>query len=89
VLDVDMGEALGMFSALQRACDLQMVNMDFETDSKTIVDNMYGNTQDVYDYSAIINDCRRLLVSDLVNSDVKFIKRQDNKVTHNLARETL
>lgn len=43
--------------------------------------------QGVSDYSAIINDCRRLLVSDLANSNVKFIRSQGNKVVLSLARE--
>jgi len=63
-----MGEALGMLSALQWARDLQLVNMDFKTDSKTIVDNIYGNMQGASDYSTIIDDCRHLLVFDLTNS---------------------
>jgi hypothetical protein len=43
--------------------------------------------QDVSDYSVIIRDCRRLLSSDLLNSDVKFIIRQTNEVAHSLTRD--
>jgi len=43
--------------------------------------------QGVSDYNAIINDYRRLLVSDLANSNIKFIRSQGNKVVHSLARE--
>jgi hypothetical protein len=34
----------------------------------------------------VIQDCRRLLASDLVTSDVRFIRRQANEVAHRFAR---
>jgi len=34
-----------MLSTLQWARDLQLVNMNFETDSKTVVDNIHGKMQ--------------------------------------------
>jgi len=76
-----------MLSTLQWARDLQLVNMNFEMDSITVVDNIYGKMQSVSDYSAIINDCRRLITCDLPNFDVKFIRTQANKVALNLARD--
>jgi ribonuclease HI len=82
-----MGEALGMLFALQWVRDLQLLNMDFETDSKTVVDSIYGNKQWVSDFNAIINECRDLLSSDLATSDVRFIRRQVNEVAHSLAWE--
>lgn len=87
LVDVDLGEVLGMLSALQWVHDLQLVNMDFETDSKTIVDSIYDNKQGISDFHAIINECRYLLSSDLVTSDVRFIWRQVNEVAHILARD--
>ena len=60
-----------------------MVHMDFETDSKVVADSIYGN-EGVSDFMTIINDCRHLLSTDLVNSDVKFIRRQANGVAHSL-----
>jgi ribonuclease HI len=86
MVEVDMGEALGLLSALQWVRDLQLLNMDFETDSKTVVDSIYGNKQGVSDFNAIINECRDLLSSDLATSDVRFIRRQANEVAHSLAR---
>jgi len=74
-----------MLSTLQWARDPKLVNI-FEMDYKTIVDSIYGNMR-VSDYTTIIKDYGRLLVSDLTNSDVKFIKSQGNKVAHSLARE--
>jgi len=83
LLDVDMGEAMGLLAALQWVKVLNMVHMDFETDSKVVADSIYGN-EGVSDFMTIINDCRHLLSTDLVNSDVKFIRRQANGVAHSL-----
>ena len=81
LLDIDMGEAMGLLAALQWVKELDMVHMDFQTDSKVAAYSMYGK-DDVSDFMAIINDCRHLLNTDLVNSDVKFIRRQVNGLHH-------
>ena len=81
LIDIHIGEALGLLKAMEWVRDLQLVNMDFEVDSKTVVDNIYGERVGV-----IIRNCIHLLGSDLANSDVKFIMRQANKVAHNLAK---
>jgi len=41
LLDVDLGEALGLLSALRWVRDLQLDIMDFETDSKNVVYSLY------------------------------------------------
>jgi ribonuclease HI len=87
LLEVDTGEALGLLTALRWVKDLQLWNMDFEVDSKTVVDSIYGKQMGVSDFNAIINDCCHLLCTDLMNSDVKFIRRQANEAAHSLARE--
>jgi len=89
VLDVDLGEALGLLSAMYWVRDLQLGIVDFELDSKTVVDSLYDNKSGVSNFSAIINDCRRLLAFDLVTFDVRFILRQTNEVAHNFARVAL
>ncbi|AES80201.1 hypothetical protein MTR_7g077900 [Medicago truncatula] len=38
------------------------------------------------DFGAVINDCRHLLVLDLIISDVRLIQGQTNAVAHNLAK---
>ena len=86
ILDVDVGEAPGLLSALQWVKELNLENMDFETDSKVVTYSIYGKG-DVSDFMAIINDCKHLLGTDLTNSDVKFIRRQANGVAHSLAKE--
>jgi len=57
-------------------------------DSKVVADSIYKG-DDVSDFMAIIPDCRHLLLNDISNSDVKFIRRQANCVSHSLAREAL
>jgi len=68
--------------------DLNLENMDFETDSKVVVDSIYKG-DGVYDFMAIIHDCRHLLMTDSLNSDMKFVRRQTNNVAHSLARKAL
>jgi len=63
--------------------------VDFELDSKTVVDSLYDSKSGVSRFSAVINDFRRLLASDLVTSDVRFIRRQANEVAHSFARLAL
>jgi len=82
-----MGEVIGLLHALQWMKDLNLVNMDFETDSKVVADSIYKGDC-VSDFMAIIHICRHLLMTDLVNSNVKFIRRQIN-VAHSLARKAL
>ena len=60
--------------------------VDFELDSKTVVDSLYGSKYGVSNFSAVIQDCRHLLASDLATSNVRFIRRQINEVAHNFAR---
>jgi len=79
LLDVDMGEAIGLLDAMQWVKELNMVHMDFETGSKTVADSIYGK-DGVSDFMAIINDCRHLLSTDLVNSYVSFIMRQASTI---------
>jgi hypothetical protein len=54
--------------------------------SKRVVDCLHSDTVNVSELGAIISDCRRILATDLVNSHVRFIRRQSNEVAHSLAR---
>jgi len=85
LLDVDLGEALGLLSAMHWVRDLQLGIVDFELDSKTVVDSLNGSKSSVSNFSVVISECRRLLASDLVTSDVRFIRRQANEVAHSFA----
>jgi hypothetical protein len=89
LLDVDLGEALGLLSALRWVRDLQLGIMDFEIDSKIVVDSLYVSRCGVSNYCIVINDCKNLLTSDLITSVVRFIRRQTNDVAHSLAMAAL
>ena len=52
LLDVDLGEALGLLSAMYWVRDLQLGIVDFELDSKTVVDSLYGSKSGVSNFSA-------------------------------------
>jgi len=53
-LDVDMGEALGLLHAMQWVIELNLVNMDFETNSKVVANSIYKG-DGVSDFMAIIH----------------------------------
>jgi len=63
--------------------------VDFELDFKIVVGSFYGSKSGISNFSAIINDRRHLLASDLVTSDVRFIRRQANEVARSFTRVAL
>jgi len=84
---VDVGEALGLHSALQWLSDMQLDNVDFETDSKLTVDAFRSSRSDLSEFGCIITSCRILFHNLFSNSRVEFVRRQANGVAHTLARE--
>jgi ribonuclease HI len=82
-------EAIGLLKATEWARDLRLLNMDFEIDSKTVVDNIDGKQIGVSNFSVIISNRVHLLCTYLINSNVSFIRRQANEVAHNLAKAAL
>ncbi|CAJ2668641.1 unnamed protein product [Trifolium pratense] len=85
IVDVEIGEAIGLLHALKWVEGMQLYDTDFEMDCKKIVDSLYSKRTYLSDLGAILHDCRNILASNLVNSDVKFIRRQANEVAHRLA----
>jgi hypothetical protein len=77
--DFEVGEAMGMLSALRWVDGLQLRDIDFEMDCKRVVDGLYSKRIYTFDLGAILSDCRLILTISHVNSHVKFIKRQANK----------
>lgn len=47
--------------------------MNFEMESKTMVNKICGHMNDASYYRIIINDCRYMLASNLINAIFKFI----------------
>ena len=87
VYPVDIGEALGLYHALQWASDIHLDNIDFEVDSKTTKDALYLGREDITEFGNIITASRSLLLSKFTNSRVEFVRRQANVVAHTLAGE--
>jgi ribonuclease HI len=84
--DVKIGEALGLLSALNWVHELNLGPVDFELDSKVVVDNFHSNKIDDTEVGDIISHCRKLFSSCYNNSSVEFIRRQANEVAHRLAK---
>jgi len=87
IYSVDVGEALGLHSAMQWLSDMQFDNFDFETDFKITRDAFHSTQEDIYEFGCIISSCRSLFSSFFTNSKVKFARRQANVVAHVLAGE--
>jgi len=84
---VAIGEALGLYHALQWMIDMQFDNIDFELDSKITRDAFHSCKMDVTDFGSIIGACRELFSTSFTNSRVEFTRRQANAAAHASARE--
>jgi ribonuclease HI len=87
IVSVDVGEALGLHSALQWLSDMQFDNVDFETDSNQTFDAFLSTRNDLSEFGCIISSCRSLFSTFCFNSRVEFVRRQANTIVHALARE--
>jgi hypothetical protein len=83
---VHVGEALGFLSALRWVHDLNLGPIDFELDSKIVVDSFFSSKSDSTEFGDIIKNCRSLFTDLYTNSSVEFIRRQANEVAHTLGR---
>jgi len=88
-VSIDVGEALGLHSALQWLSDMQLDNVNFETDSKLTANAFLSTRNDLSDFGCIITSCRSLFHNLFSNSRVEFFRRQANEVAHSLAREAM
>jgi len=87
VYPVDIGEAMGLYHALQWASDMHLDNIDFEVDFKTTKDALYSGREDITEFGNIITTSWSLLSSKFTNSQGEFVRRQANVVAHTLAGE--
>jgi ribonuclease HI len=85
-MNVDLGEAIGLLSAIKWVHELQLHNVGFELDSKNVVAKFHGHREDHSELGDVIKDCQRLHASYFPNSSVEFIWRQANEVAHTLAK---
>ena len=87
--DIDVGEAVGLHTALDWLSNQQFDNVDFVLDCKRVVDCVNSRLDDSSEFGCIITACKQLLVDRFQNSHVEFNRRQANRVAHELAQATL
>jgi len=85
---VDIGEALRLYHAIRWINKLQLTNVDFEVDSKTVVDYFNKGRGDITEFGSIMDNNIQFCNIVLTNSHVEFIRRQVNEVAHELAKAT-
>jgi ribonuclease HI len=84
-LTVMEGEALALIEALEEATRRGFIYVSFESDSKLVVDAINHRQTGVSEFSLLISHIQSLL--NLHNYfEVKYVRRQANKVAHYLAR---
>jgi hypothetical protein len=80
---VELGEAQWLLHAFKWVHDLQLENVDFELDAKTVVMKFHSKNDDISELEDIIKNCQQLYNTFLRNS--KFIRRQANEAAYVLA----
>ncbi|CAJ2647159.1 unnamed protein product [Trifolium pratense] len=84
--EVHIGEALGLLSALKWVHELQLGPVDFEFDSKRVVDSFHSSVKDYSEFGVIMDHCNLVFNNYYRNSSVEFVRRQANEVAHCLAK---
>ena len=87
--DVEVGEAVGLHTALDWISNQQFDNVDFVLDCKKVVDCVNSSLDDSSEFECIITACKQLLEDRFQNSHVEFNRRQANRVAHELTQATL
>jgi len=86
---VAVGEAIGLFEALQWLSDMSFDNVDFELDSKVTCDAFLSHRDDISEFGHVIASCKALFSAFFTNSRIEFTRRQANAAAHVLAREAI
>jgi ribonuclease HI len=81
---VVVGEALGLFHALQWLSDMQFDNVNFMLDSKITTDAFNHRQTDVPKFCQVISAYQSLFNTNFSNSKVEFNRRQANEAAHTL-----
>lgn len=72
IYPVEIGEALGLYHALQLMTDMQFDNIDFKLDSKITRDVFHSRKTDVTYFGSITGACRELFSTSFTNSRVEL-----------------
>ncbi|KAL6558291.1 hypothetical protein OROMI_018641 [Orobanche minor] len=85
--DPTLVEALSVREALSWIKDQRWKKVCVETDSLIFVQSLANPLEVLSPYNAIVRDCK-LLLSELFNCSVRFVKRAASSVAHMLARSS-
>ena len=80
------GEALGLLAALNWVHELNLGPVEFELDSKRVVDSFHSSKRDFTEFGVIVEHCKSIFSTYYRNSSVEFVRRQTNEVAHKLAK---
>jgi len=83
--DIDVGEVVGLHTALDWISNQQLDNVDFALDCKRVVDCANCSIDGNIEFGCIINGSKQMLADRFQNSHVEFNRRQANRVAHELA----
>jgi len=75
-------------TALQQAIQIALDKVAFETDCQVVVNALLNNSLFVNELGSLLSNCRTLLSSS-ASYTLAFIRRQANRVAHNLARVSI
>nr|ABN05766.1 Polynucleotidyl transferase, Ribonuclease H fold [Medicago truncatula]ABN08743.1 Polynucleotidyl transferase, Ribonuclease H fold [Medicago truncatula] len=81
-------EALGLFEAINIAINCHMSSVIFESNCRLLVDTINSNSTSNNEFGDIISRCKDLL-SSRNNFIVNYVRRQTNKVVHNIVKASL
>jgi ribonuclease HI len=84
--DVHVGEALGLLAALNWVHELNLGPVEFELDSKRVVDRFHSSSRDFTEFGVIMDHSKLIFSTYYRNSSVEFVRRQANEAAHNLAK---
>ncbi|GAU48398.1 hypothetical protein TSUD_405430 [Trifolium subterraneum] len=84
--EVHTGEALGLLAALNWVHELNLGPVEFELDSKRVVDSFHSSKRDFTEFGVIVEHCKSIFSTYYRNSSVEFVRRQANEVAHKLAK---
>jgi len=80
---------LGLYNVIQCIDDLQFINVDFEMDSKKVVEYFNKGRKDIIEFGFIMDNSIQSYSFHLTNSCVEFIRRQTNEVVHEFPATSL
>ncbi|KAM6582269.1 hypothetical protein CsatB_009271 [Cannabis sativa] len=83
----EIAEAVGMKEVLSWIKRMNIADVEVETDSLVTVQAINGLVQMPSQFGLIVQDCR-LLLSELQNVFISFVKRSANRAAHCLARQS-